>query len=279
MFLYKLSSRLLKRLIATIIPVISVFLPHNLYSHYNLSNYPCLAITDLVEVVLSAATMSPTNHSASSSPSIDSYSSSFPNFNFNNGKSTMYIFNNPSTSDTNTTTPNTNYNCLNKQLAESCQYSQKSSYESSENNNTRITAICKEMSRNDRYANNSNTSINPPNDSSTNHNSFESGASGSSTMHLDSNGDSCAHSSSSDDEEIISSEQKEDLWYLGPGGYSMWRGEGGPGCWVRKMGYAERFMTGSADFGVMSTVYNLWFESKQEVELDIIRRTCYIVAR
>jgi hypothetical protein len=77
----------------------------------------------------------------------------------------------------------------------------------------------------------------------------------------------------------LEEKEKEDLLHLGPGGYSQWRGEGGSGTWVRKMGYGERFMTGSTDYGCMSTVYNVWFESKAEVRLDVIRRTSYLVAR
>ena len=67
--------------------------------------------------------------------------------------------------------------------------------------------------------------------------------------------------------------------YLGVDGYSRWGGEGGPGSWVRKLGYAEKFMTGAMDFGVMSTVYNLWFESKEMVDLHTIEQTCHLVAR
>lgn len=84
----------------------------------------------------------------------------------------------------------------------------------------------------------------------------------------------------SDYEEATKSrEQTEDVYYLGAGGHSMWSGEGSPGCWVRKMGNTERFMTRSADFNLMSTVYGLWFESKIEIDFDVIRRTCYVVAK
>jgi hypothetical protein len=76
----------------------------------------------------------------------------------------------------------------------------------------------------------------------------------------------------------LADQNDEETRHLGPGGYSQWRGEGGSGTWVRKMGYGERFMTGSTDYGCMSTVYNLWFESKADVPLDTIRRTCSLVA-
>lgn len=72
---------------------------------------------------------------------------------------------------------------------------------------------------------------------------------------------------------------EEDLHYLGEKGFSRWGGEVVEGGWVRKLGYAERFMTDSQDFGVMSTVYNLWFESKAKVEFNTIKEASYTVAR
>jgi len=83
-----------------------------------------------------------------------------------------------------------------------------------------------------------------------------------------------------EDTSVLTEEQrKDDLHYLGEGGFSRWSGEPGVGGWVRKMGYGERFMTGSTDFGVMSTVYNLWFESKTPVDLKNIEDAAQIVVK
>jgi len=71
----------------------------------------------------------------------------------------------------------------------------------------------------------------------------------------------------------------EDARYQGRGGYGCWRGEATPERWVRRLGYGEKFMTGAADFGVMSTIYNLWFEAEKPIELDHIKRASYIVAQ
>lgn len=100
--------------------------------------------------------------------------------------------------------------------------------------------------------------------------------------HCDSNGISSSELKGAEGKGTFTcsdSKQKEDDHYLGVGGFSEWRGEGETGTWVRKLGYAEKFMTGAMDFGVMSTVYNLWFDSKQKVNLETIEKTCYTVAR
>jgi len=71
----------------------------------------------------------------------------------------------------------------------------------------------------------------------------------------------------------------EDIKYQGHGGYGHWRGETTPGRWVRKLGYGEKFMTGAADFGLMSTVYTLWFESKVNIDVEHVHKTSQILAQ
>ena len=73
--------------------------------------------------------------------------------------------------------------------------------------------------------------------------------------------------------------RREDLSYLGEGGFSRWGGEKTKGGWIRRMGYGEQFMTGCMDFGFMSTLYNLWFESSEPITLELLEETCQILIR
>lgn len=43
------------------------------------------------------------------------------------------------------------------------------------------------------------------------------------------------------------------------------------GRWIRPLGYAERFMTHSHDFGCMTTVYALWLESRVPLDFDMVK--------
>ena len=67
--------------------------------------------------------------------------------------------------------------------------------------------------------------------------------------------------------------------FLGKGGVSRWDGEPTPGRWIRKIGYIETFMKNAADYGILTTLYTLQFESKQRIGMKTIEKTCYIVAR
>ena len=48
---------------------------------------------------------------------------------------------------------------------------------------------------------------------------------------------------------------------------------------MRKLGFGEKFMSGAADYGIMSTVYGLWFESRHTVTLRHVREASGIVAQ
>ena len=77
----------------------------------------------------------------------------------------------------------------------------------------------------------------------------------------------------------VSKATKEDDHYLGKGGTSRWAGEQRPGGWIRKLGYIEKLMYGATDLNLCTTLYSLQFESKQRIDIKVIEKTCYIVAR
>lgn len=215
--------------------------------------------------------MSPTNHSVPSSPSVEGYTPSFSTFPFNSAKSPLYLIS-PKTSSSKVEP--TNFSCIGQSVTREGDCTdtglQSTFFSQSDNNNVKGPLCCKDARELCKSCNHVTDNKNDTLGSSGLEARFE-------DVNLNtSEGDGAKNQG---DEDQSEAQREEDLHYLGPGGYSLWRGEGGPGGWVRKMGYAERFMTGSADFGVMSTVYNLWFESSQLITFEMIKRTCYLVAR
>lgn len=240
-------------------------------------------------IVLSAVKMSPTNHSAPSSPDVTGYASSpFTKFQFNPTGGPMYILN-PSTASSAISSPldTAKFSCLSQTKVEPLfQHINYFGCREETNNNETCEINIKVVENNKEnlsksngiYSDHLNGGIVKMNtsDSTTSTYTFE-------TVPQNYTGPSEPGNQNDNDEDEDTPEEirrkKEDEQYLGVGGFSEWRGEPTPDGWVRKMGYAERFMTGSADFGVMSTVYNLWFESKEVVEFDLIEKTCYLVTK
>ncbi|XP_018008897.1 uncharacterized protein LOC108666520 isoform X2 [Hyalella azteca] len=223
--------------------------------------------------------MSPTNHAAPTSPDVTSYAPSrFSGFGFPSSKSPMYLINSSPNASPSIVNPmdGPGFSCLSQQSSSSTSnfiYDNKQNlqFSHSENNNWRESNCCQDISQKETCKS-CNQAMNNAN------------ATSSETKDFKEPKDLLGPKDDVSVEEkfdglTLEEKEKEDLLHLGPGGYSQWRGEGGSGTWVRKMGYGERFMTGSTDYGCMSTVYNVWFESKAEVGLDVIRRTSYLVAR
>lgn len=246
--------------------------------HFILAILNLFSFTDSVDGVRSSSSMSPTNHSVPSSPSVEGYGPSISNFPFKSAKTPVYLLNSKSSSSK---AEPINFSCLSQSVSRDDDSTdtghQATFFGHSDNNNCRGSLCCKDARGLPVTAqcNSCNNLTNNQNESSSH--SLPSGL-GSQFDDVNLNTSAGDETQKRGGEERSQAQREEDLQYLGPGGYSEWRGEGGPGGWVRKMGYAERFMTGSADFGVMSTVYNLWFESDKEVTFEMIERTCYLVA-
>ncbi|XP_042240585.1 uncharacterized protein LOC121878421 isoform X2 [Homarus americanus] len=51
------------------------------------------------------------------------------------------------------------------------------------------------------------------------------------------------------------------------------------GRWVRRLGYAERFMSQAHDYGCMTTVYSLWLESRIPLDYEHIKQASVIMFR
>ncbi|KAK8398982.1 hypothetical protein O3P69_004234 [Scylla paramamosain] len=51
------------------------------------------------------------------------------------------------------------------------------------------------------------------------------------------------------------------------------------GRWLRPLGYAERFMTLSHDYGCMTTVYCLWLESRVPLDFDTVKLATVLMYR
>ncbi|XP_045615149.1 uncharacterized protein [Procambarus clarkii] len=51
------------------------------------------------------------------------------------------------------------------------------------------------------------------------------------------------------------------------------------GRWVRRLGYAERFMTHAHDYGCMTTVYSLWLESRMPLDFELIKQASVLMFR
>ncbi|KAF2360731.1 Condensation domain [Trinorchestia longiramus] len=219
--------------------------------------------------------MSPTNHSAPNPPDVAGYpSSTFSSFSFKSSKTPIYHLNSQGSSSPSLPKPleSTTFSCLSQAQSssniEQLSYDDKqgSLFSHPENNNWRDSNCCRGYD-----ANSQKETCKSCNNAMKLHD--DDPKSGAAQI------PDASFVAENLDGMSLAEQREEDAQHLGPGGYSQWRGEGGSGTWVRKMGYGERFMTGSTDFGCMSTVYNLWFESKADVQLDTIRRTCYLVAR
>lgn len=51
------------------------------------------------------------------------------------------------------------------------------------------------------------------------------------------------------------------------------------GRWLRPLGYAERFMTMSHDYGCMTTVYALWLESRVPLDFEMVKHASALMYR
>lgn len=51
------------------------------------------------------------------------------------------------------------------------------------------------------------------------------------------------------------------------------------GRWLRPLGYAERFMTLSHDYGCMTTVYALWLESRVPLDFEMVKHASVLMYR
>lgn len=56
-------------------------------------------------------------------------------------------------------------------------------------------------------------------------------------------------------------------------------GQPSPGRWVRRLGYAERFMTMAHDYGCMTTVYSLWLDSRVPLDFELFKRASVLMFR